>query len=98
MSPRSKSGLRSRQSLLVLHARMFAGCVFAPRLLIFVTELLVEQSGRPFVATIPVKSLGVISYGPVGCLVFDQATVLQSRERSADRALVEADLRGNLAS
>jgi hypothetical protein len=68
-----------------------AGCVIA-RLLVFVTELLVEQGGRPFVAAIPVESLGIVSYSLVRCLVFDHVTVFQPRERST---LVEVDLRGN---
>ena len=71
--------------------------MFAPRLLVLCTESLVEQSSRPFVAAVSFESLGVVGARPVRCLVFDEITILQSRESSADRALVDADLRGDFA-
>lgn len=74
------------------------GGVFAPRLLVFVTKLLVKQGSRPFVAAVSVESIGVVGHCPVRCLVFDQVSALQPRERSTDCALIEADLGCNSAS
>ena len=71
--------------------------VVAPRVRRLLPKSVVEQGARPFVAAVSFESLRIVGYRPVGRFVYNQATVFQPRERSADRALVDLGSGGDLA-
>ena len=76
------------------------GCirrVLTPRVFVLLTKLLVEECRCAFVTAVAYETSVISSNCPVRRLVVDEATLLQSRERSADSPFVGFDLRGDFA-